>query len=117
MSKFLYHGTFFDGETESRDVYKIMLLRAGIKPLIFNFGQSLANSSDGSRKRINPTAYDVLSCLTKYDPGTFEMFCGELGYDTDSRRAERVYYNVKLEFFNVRGFWNPEELRKLREID
>ena len=37
-----------------------------------------------------PDAYSLFACMQKYDPGTFEDFCGDFGYDTDSRRAEVV---------------------------
>ncbi len=57
------------------------------------------NSLMESGKRV--TAYDVLSCLTKNDVGTFEQFCWEFGYDTDSRRAERTYKACKKEYANV----------------
>ncbi|MFA5377292.1 MAG: hypothetical protein WC455_16195 [Dehalococcoidia bacterium] len=63
-----------------------------------------------------PTAYDVLSCITKYDPGTFENFCGEFGYDTDSRKAEKVYMGVKNEFQNVAMLFNDKEIEELAEI-
>lgn len=48
-----------------------------------------------------PTAYDVLACLTKYDPGTFENFCAEYGYDTDSRKALETYLAVQKEWQGV----------------
>lgn len=41
-----------------------------------------------------PQLNDVLSCLFSdvfYDGMDFEEFCGELGYDTDSRRAHSVW--------------------------
>ena len=31
---------------------------------------------------LTPTEYDVLACLTKYDPGNYEDFCSEFGYET-----------------------------------
>ena len=44
----------------------------------------------------NPTVEQVLDCLVLdascwESNRTFEDFCAELGYDTDSRKAERVY--------------------------
>jgi hypothetical protein len=63
-----------------------------------------------------PTAYDVLACLTKYDPGDFENFCSDYGYDTDSRKAEKIYKSVLDEWHNVAMLWNDEELELLREI-
>lgn len=63
-----------------------------------------------------PNAYDVLSCLQKYEVGTFEDFCGEFGYNTDSRKAEKTYNAVKDEWQNVAMLWNESELEQLREI-
>ena len=44
----------------------------------------------------NPTVEQVMDCLVLdascwESNRTFEDFCAELGYDTDSRKAERVY--------------------------
>lgn len=64
-----------------------------------------------------PTAYDVLACLQKYEVGTFEDFCGEFGYDTDSKRAEKVYKAVAKEFDNVCKIWSDAEIEQLQEIN
>lgn len=40
-----------------------------------------------NRKRIPPTLYNVITCIEKYDPYTFEDWCSSVGYDTDSRKA------------------------------
>lgn len=63
-----------------------------------------------------PTAYDVLTCLTKIDPGTLEDFCSEFGYDTDSKKAERTYNAVCKEWQNIRALWTDAEIAKLQEI-
>ena len=63
-----------------------------------------------------PTAYDVLACLTKYDPGTFEDFCSEFGYSTDSKSAEKIYNAVKDEWQNVAILFNDNEIELLTEI-
>lgn len=70
-----------------------------------------------NRKKIIPTPYDVLACLTKYDPGTFENFCGEYGYDEGSRKAEGVYHAVVKEYKKVRAFFSDAELKLLEEIN
>jgi hypothetical protein len=64
-----------------------------------------------------PTMYDVLTCLTKYDPGTFEDFCGDYGYDEDSRRAEKTYHAVVKEFEGMQRLFTSEELEILAEIN
>lgn len=63
-----------------------------------------------------PDAYSLFACMQKYDPGTFEDFCGDFGYDTDSRRAEVVYKGVVKEWRKVREFFTDGELEELREI-
>lgn len=72
--------------------------------------------SPRAKKRIVPTAYDVLACVTKSDPGTFEDFCSDFGYDTDSRKAEGVYRAVIKEWRSVERFFTPEEITELQEI-
>lgn len=64
-----------------------------------------------------PTAYDVLACITKYDPGTFEDFCSEFGYDTDSRSAEKIYKAVVKEFDNICKLFTDSEIEQLQEIN
>lgn len=64
-----------------------------------------------------PTAYDVLACLQKYDPRTFEDFCMEFGYDTDSRKAEKIYNAVREEYMNIAMLWSEEEIEELAEIN
>lgn len=64
-----------------------------------------------------PTAYDVLACLTKYDPGTLENFCSEFGYDVDSKKAERTYMSVKEEWMNITRLYSESEMELLREIN
>lgn len=68
-------------------------------------------------KHVKVQAYDVLACITKSDPGTFDDFCSEFGYDTDSRKAEQVYYAVVKEWRNVQRFFTADELTELQEIN
>lgn len=64
-----------------------------------------------------PTAYDVLACITKYDPGTLENFCAEFGYDVDSKKAEKTYIAVKDEWMNITRLFSESEMDILREIN
>jgi len=63
-----------------------------------------------------PTAYDLLTCITKNDPGTFADFCSEFGYDEDSRKAFDVYLAVQNEWAKVSRFFTAEELAEAQEI-
>lgn len=81
-----------------------------------NFQFMNNGKSDIIHYPIAPTAYDVLSCLTKNDPDTFENFCSEYGYDEDSRKAEKVYNAVLDEWRNVCALFTDEEIEQLKEI-
>ncbi len=110
---FLKHGKHFDNDKDSRDIFKCTLKR-GTRSYTFNFGQSI-NDSTGKGKN-PPTAYDVLACINKYDPGTFENFCSEYDYDTDSRTAEKTYKGVIEEWQAVERLFTDNEIEKLQEI-
>lgn len=76
-----------------------------------NFGEGIPK-----KEVIHPTAYDLLTSIQKYEVGTFENFCGDFGYDEDSRKAERVYNSVTAEWIKVSSFFTPDELDELKEI-
>ena len=63
-----------------------------------------------------PTTYDILACLTKYDPGTFEEFCAEFGYDEDIKTADRIYIAVSREYKQIERIFTAEQLEELQEI-
>lgn len=72
--------------------------------------------ADHIKRPVPPSEYSVLACLTKCDPGSFEDFCSEYGYDSDSKTADRVYAAVKEEWLNVCRIWNDSEIEELCEI-
>jgi len=100
---------YFPDDKESRYIFRVKLTRKNRGSYSFKFGQSI---HDGSTP---PSNYDVLTCLTKYDVGTFEDFCGEFGYDTDSRKAEKLYKNVVKEYNNVKRLFS-DVMEELQEI-
>ena len=100
---------YFPEDKQSRSVYKCKLTRNG-KSYTFDFGQSIACTGE------KPKMYSILSCLTKYDPETFEDFCANFGYDEDSRTAERTYKAVCKEFAAVERLFG-DILEELAEIN
>jgi hypothetical protein len=105
----------FIGDTQSRYVFKITLNKDG-KQYTFNFGQSIAEGSS------EPTLYNVLACLQKYDVGTFEDFCGEFGYELSdyslkhNNKIKATYKVVVKEFEAIERLFNSEELELLSII-
>lgn len=102
-------GKHFPEDKENRSIFKMKLTCKG-KSYTFKFGQSINNAG------ISPSMYDVLACMTKYDPGTFENFCGDFGYDEDSRTAERTYKAVCKEYKAMSRLFSEEILEELQEI-
>lgn len=91
------------------------------RQLGFGPGDSVEAGVKGIRNKFpkdpNPVAYDILSCIQKYDPGTFENFCSDYGYDNDSRRAEQTYHAVVKEWSKVQRFFTADELAELQEVN
>jgi len=102
------YGNHFAHDKEHRHIFNCTLTRNG-KRYTFNFGQSIAAGNTP------PTMYDILTCLTKYDPETFEYFCREYGYNTDSIKALKTYKAVKREFNGVNRLFG-DILEQLQEI-
>lgn len=104
-----HYGKHFANDKEERFIFTIQLKHGG-KSYTFKFGQSIAAGAK------EPTMYDVLTCLQKYEVGTFENFCGDFGYDQDSRTAERIYKAVCKEFENMERLFSHEILEEMQEI-
>ena len=84
----------------------------------FNLQRDFGNVvNDKIVRPIAPTLYDVLTCLQKYDVGTFEDFCSEFGYDTDSRNAKKTYKAVVKEYDKMCSLFSNDELEVLTEIN
>ena len=144
--EFNRQGKYFDGDKEERDIYDVTLKRESrsytfafgqsinCSGRFWKYGDHKQGISQGRQTGIPgvhrpfscdwdnnkgfaaPSAYNVLSCLTKYDPGSFEDFCGEFGYDTDSRSAEKTYQAVKNEYSNLCRLFTDAELELMQEI-
>ena len=108
--EFLTYGTYFDDDKECRNIYRFTIRRNG-KSYSGRFGQSI----NATMKNEEPTAYDILTALSKSDASTFENFCSEYGYDTDSRKAEKTFKAVQKEWAGVERVFG-DVLEQLQEI-
>ena len=89
-----------------------------IRTMPFDSYNVQANKELAAKKKAAvPSVYDVLACLTKCDPGTFEDFCSNYGYDEDSRTAKRVYFAVQKEYAQLARLFTPEQMEELAEIN
>ena len=94
-----------------RNFYSV-LLENSRGQYTFTFWDSAYNT----RKNIKPTCYDILACVTKYDPGIFEDFCSAYGYDSDSISAFKTYVEVQKEYKGISRLFTEEQMEQLREI-
>ena len=106
---------YFDDDETPRDIYNFIIKRNG-KQYSARFGQSIKAMEDGTM----PTAYDILSCLTKYEPdGDVWDFASECGYEINSResyeRVHKTYNAVCREWRGVNRLFG-DVLEQLREI-
>lgn len=116
--------------------YTVTLSREGRKPYTFSFWSSINDSYKREVQRIQsfgggravacpstaikPTAYDILACLSGSIDAhcqDFEDWANDLGYDPDSRKAEKVYNAVCAESRALSRMFSDSELDVLREIN
>lgn len=65
-----------------------------------------------------PELDEVLECLASdaagiENSGSFEGWCGEYGYDTDSRRAARTYNNTERQADRLKQFLGEDYYQQL----
>lgn len=72
------------------------------------------------KKEATPTAYNILACLTKYDPGTMNDFFSEMGYEVHSADDMFCFLNtynaVVKEYRDLCHIFTEEQMEMLREI-
>ena len=87
-----------------------LVLGCGKRRMTVYFSQGYAHSGE-------PEIKGVLSCLASDSNGCdqdFESWCSDYGYDTDSRKAERIYNLCRKQAAKLKqlldGYQNYEEL-------
>lgn len=93
------------------NTYRVSIMTP-IKSFTVTFHDSINHTVTGAR----PTKYNVLACLTKYDPGSFEDFCNEFGYDEYNRNSMSTYRAVLKEWEKMEEAFTEEQLEELRKI-
>ena len=94
--------------------YSVTLQQNG-KHVTFDFWGSIHDKEDG----IDLDAYSVLSCISfdLFCPDEFEDFCGEFGYDTDSRKALKTFHKCASFAAQLQAFFTEEQIEDLQEIN
>lgn len=109
ISKWKEYSQHFADDKVNRHIFRVTI-KNKLGSYTFSFGQSIAQDATP------PTAYDILTCLQKSDVGSFDDFCSEFGYDTDSKKAEKIYKAVCEEYTNLCRLFSHEQLENMQEI-
>ena len=112
-------------EKRERDTYMVNI-RTPKGNMQVKFWDSINNTIKNSdlrrinRSLIKPTAYDILSCLQKYDVGDIEDFICEFGYEIKKRgdltRIQNIYNAVVKEYQDICRCFTPEQIEAMQEI-
>lgn len=81
-----------------------------------NINSNYISGIDKIHYPVPPSPYDILAGLEKYDYESFENFCYEYAYNTDSKSAERIYNNCREQYLQLCSLYNEEEMEMLRDI-
>jgi len=145
-----YTGPYFTGDKDKRDVYRFTLKNAkGEYSGTFGDSRNAtehrawANDQSGKvphpRKRntpktyttdemkeraqwrkYQPSAYDILACLEKYEPDTFDSWAREYGYDSqplsEYPNVLKIWTACVEEYRGLVRIFTPEQMEQLREI-
>lgn len=108
------HGKHFRNDKQQRYIFKVQLKRNG-KQYTFKYGQSIFCGSN------EPIMYDILTCLTKYDPIDIENFCADYGYQYgtnhhENNLADSRFKKVQDEYNNVNRLFS-DIINELREFN
>lgn len=108
---FKENAKYFHTDKETRDIYNITLIR-GNRKYTFTFGQSIHDTKLNKK----PSECDILCCVEKYDPESFEDFCLNYGYDTNSITAEKIYKACVKQYNALCTLFSEKEMEMLRDI-
>ena len=78
------------------------------------------DSAYNTERGVEPSAYDIIACLEKYDVGTIEDFVAEYGFEVnewaDVKRIQNTYNAVRRQYKSLCRCFTPEQIEAMREI-
>ena len=106
-------------KTWNDNVYR-NVYRASIKTPLGVMSVKFWDSVYNTENNIEPTEYDILACLQKYELGSFEDFVSEFGYEVedanDRRNAKQIYNFACREYQKICRCFTEKQIEALREI-
>jgi hypothetical protein len=108
-----------EGEKHGINYFCSLVNKEG-KAYSFDFWGSIAEAESIRRyevRRRRPSSYDILACLDTFSDGSsFEDFCNEFGYSTDSIMAEKTYKAVMKQVEGLKKILPTEAIEELNNI-
>ena len=98
-------------EKDFRNTYRVTIATPKGSMWV-KFWDSIHNKKHG----IKPNEYDILSCLQKYDVGTYEDFLSEFGYDPEDKHSKEIYKACVSEYERLCRIFTDDQMEELREI-
>lgn len=118
--KFNFWGSIADREKEEQTLSDYKKPLTWRNHVYFHYDMGYFNAQAGLKKELkenpSPTAYDILACLNKHEVGSLSDFCGDFGYDEDSKKATEIYLAVMEEGTNINRLFS-DVLEELQEIN
>ena len=105
-----------DPKTMPHREYKVTIERNGM-----SYSFDFYGSYHQYRQKEDPTEYDVLACLEKYDVGSMADFVDEFGYVIKDRKSfltvEKIWQSCKSQYRTLKKMFGEELMEKLCEIN
>lgn len=116
--EFQYTGPYFASDQVKRDVYRFTLKNKRGE-YSGTFGDSIHNTNQPRKHK--PTAYDVLACLEKYEPGAFDDWAAEMGYNdqplSEHPNVLKIWTACVEQYRSLSRMFSADEMEQLREIN
>lgn len=78
--------------------------------------RNLSGLPEKVREAVKPNAYAILAALQPMSEDNFSDFCASMGYDEDSRTAEKIYHACVEQDRMIRRLYSMDEIEALSEI-
>lgn len=99
------------GENTYRNTYRATI-RTPLGSMWVKFWDSIYNTQQGNE----PSEYDILACLQKYDVGSLADFISEFGYDAELNNTKQIYNAVCNEYKKICRCFTEEQIELMCEI-
>ena len=83
--------------------------------------ETISRKSLAEARNYRPSAYDILACLEKYEPDTFDNWAAEMGYNdrplSEYPNVLKVWTACVEQYRGLSRMFSADEMEQLREIN